>query len=62
LARTFSVFGINEEDGVTGAQHVVGKYSNADVEAVARDLFRHCAVIEIWEASILIARIRRDRA
>ena len=61
MAGTFDIFGINEEDSVTAAEHIIGDYSNTDVEAVARTLFHNCTIIEIWEASVLIARIRNPR-
>lgn len=58
ILRTFSVFGIRDDDRAVAAEQVCAA-SPADVRTLAEQMFPECAHIVVWEASALIARIRR---
>jgi hypothetical protein len=56
--RSFKVFGVGH-DGRAHALQEIRARSPGEARAIAERMFADCPVIEIWEASVLIARLKR---
>ena len=56
--RTFSVYGVRD-DGHAVAAEEVSAASPAEACVIAERMFADCPLVEVWEESVLIARIRR---
>lgn len=56
--RTFNIFGVRGDGRAVAAQEVRAA-SPADACALAEQMFLECALVEVWEEAVLIARMRR---
>jgi hypothetical protein len=58
--RTFKIFGLS--DGRVFAAREIRCASTSQARAQAEGLFPECELVEVWEASVMIARIRRRKS
>jgi hypothetical protein len=56
--RIFKVFGVGGDGRSTDVQEIRA-LSPEEARAAAERMFPHSAMVEVWEASVLIARIGR---
>ena len=56
--RRFNIFGVRGDGHAVAAQEVLAA-SPAAACALAEQMFPDCALVEVWEESVLIARMRR---
>jgi hypothetical protein len=59
--RTFNIFAV-EGDGRAVAAQEVRAAAPDEACALAEQLYPDCELVEVWEESVLIARMRRRRS
>ncbi|WP_436017876.1 hypothetical protein [Phenylobacterium sp. LjRoot219] len=59
MGEAFNVFGVGSDDRALANTEVCAS-SPAEACAIAELMFGDCALVEVWEEAVLIARIRRQ--